>query len=103
MEKLNFPELKDAFESIIKLFPEYTVFKSDDALYYDICNFLQSASLKVKDERLNSITKDKRREMVKQVRQNVDKLETLTLPIWGEDVECNGWKTVAEYISRNLK
>lgn len=103
LEKLNLPELKDAFESIVKLFPEYTVFKSDDALYYDICNFLQSASLKVTDERLNSITKDKRREMVKQVRQNVDKLDTLTLPIWVEDAECNGWKTVAEYISSNLK
>lgn len=103
LERLKLPEIKDAFESIIKIFPEYTVFKSDDALYYDICNFLQSASLKVTDERLNSISKDKRREMVKQVRQNVDRLEMLTLPIWGEDAECNGWKTVLEYIAEKLR
>lgn len=46
LDKLNLPELKIAFESVIKVFQEYAVFKSDDAVYYDICNFLQSLVLK---------------------------------------------------------
>lgn len=29
LEKLNLPELKTAFENVINLFPEYTVFKLD--------------------------------------------------------------------------
>ncbi len=98
LEKLKLPEVKMAFENVIKLFPEYTVFKQDNAQYYDICNFLQSVSLKVEDERLNSISKDERREMVKRVRQNVNRLEDLTAPIWGEDAEGNGWKVVVDYI-----
>ncbi len=102
LEKLNLPEVKIAFENVIKLFPEYTVFKQDNAWYYDICNFLQSASLKVEDERLNSISKDERRELVKQVRQNVNRLEDLTAPIWREDAEGNGWKVVVDYITRCL-
>lgn len=40
LDKLNLTELKTAFENIIKLFPEYTIFKSDDKAYYDIVNFL---------------------------------------------------------------
>lgn len=103
LDKLNLPEVKIAFENVIKLFPEYTVFKQDNAQYYDICNFLQSASLKVVDERLNSISKDERRELVKRVRQNVNRLEDLTAPIWREDAECNGWKVIVDYITRCLQ
>ena len=103
LDKFNLTELKIAFENVIKLFPEDTVFKSDNASYYDICNFLQSANLKVEDERLKDIPKDKRREIVKQVRQNVDRLENLTKPIWGDSVEDKGWKTVLDYSLNNLE
>ena len=103
LDKLNLNELKIAFESIIKMFPEDTTFESDNDSYYDICNFLQSANLKVEDERLNAIPKDKRREMVKQVRQNVDRLENLTNPIFGDSVEYKGWKPVLDYISSSLE
>lgn len=99
LEKLNLPELKNAFEDVIKLFPDYTVFKSDDALYCDICNFLQSLSIKVTDERLCGISKDERRRLVKQIRQNVDRLEELTDSVWGENTEYNGWKSIMDYFT----
>ena len=99
LDKLNLPELKTAFENVIKVFPEYTVFQSDDTAYYDICNFLQSVGFKADDERLKSIPLEKRKEMVKQIRQNIDSLEDLTEPLWGDSAECDGWKQVLDYIS----
>ena len=101
LEALNLPELKTAFENVIALFPDFTVFQSNDSVYCDIVNFLQSAHFKVQDERLKSISKEKRKEMVAQVRQNLDLLEDLTEPIWGECSECNGWKSILDFISAN--
>ena len=103
LDKLNLPELKMAFENVIEIFPEYTVFSSNNALYYDICNFLQSFSIKVEDERLNSIPKDERRELVKQVRKNIDKLENLTEPLFGNGAELEGWKVIVDYIQKNME
>lgn len=100
LDKLNLPELKVAFENVIALFPEYTVFKSDDNAYYDICNFLQSASIKVHDERLRCIAPDKRKEMVKRTRQNLNMLEDLTEQIFNNDLEYEGWKPIIDYIRR---
>lgn len=102
LDKLNLPELKKAFENVINLFPEYTVFKSDDAAYYDICNFLQNAHIKVDDERLKCIPSEKRKEMVRQVEQNMDILEDLTDALWGYGAECGGWKQVLDYIYSNI-
>lgn len=103
LDKLNLPELKTAFENVIKVFPEYTVFKSNDAAYCDICNFLQSAGIKIDDERLKSIPLEKRKEMVRQVRQNIDRLEDLTKPLWGDSAEYEGWKHVLDFISSNAE
>lgn len=102
LDKLHLPELKIAFENIIKLFPTYTVFKVDDSAYYDIVNFLQSANLKVHDERLQSISLEKRREIVKLIRKNVNILEDLTEPFWGDGSECGGWKQILDLISFNV-
>lgn len=99
LAQLNLPELKAAFENIIKIFPDYTVFKSDDAAYYDIVNFLQSPSLKISDERLKCITLEKRKEMVMQIRKRLDILEDLTEPFFGHGSECDGWKLILDMIN----
>lgn len=101
LDKLNLPELKLAFENIIKLFPEYTVFKADDSAYYDIVNFLQSANLKVHDERLKGISLEKRREIVKQIHKSINILEDLTEPLWRDSSECGGWKLILDFIVQN--
>lgn len=103
LDKLCLPDLKKAFENVIEIFPEFTVFKSDDNVYYDIANFLQNARFKVKDERLNSIAVEKRKEMVAQVRKNLAVLEELTKPVFGCNAECNGWKPVLDFISARIK
>ena len=102
LEELNLTELKTAFENVIALFPDFTVFQSNDSAYYDIVNFLQNAHFKVQDERLKSIPKEKRKEMVAQVRQNLDLLEDLTEPVFGECSECNGWKAILDFISAGI-
>lgn len=101
LERCHLPEIKAAFEKVTALFPEFTVFKQDDASYYDICNFLQSVSIKVEDERLNQIPKEQRRELVKQVRQKVNQLDELTESVWGEYAPGNGWKVIVDYIEEN--
>lgn len=98
LDRLNLSELKTAFEDVIKIFPDYTVFKSDDAAYCDIVNFLQSTHFKVSDERLNSIPLEKRKEMVTQIRKNLNRLEDLTESVFPGG-ECNGWKPILDYIS----
>lgn len=98
LDKLHLLELKKAFENVINLFPEYTVFKSDDTVYYDIVNFLQNTRFKVHDERLKNISPEKRKELVMQCRKNLDILEELTQPIWGECAKCNGWKPIIDWI-----
>lgn len=64
LDELNLAELKTAFENVIALFPDFTVFHSNDSTYCDIVNFLQNAHFKVRDERLKSISKEKRKENV---------------------------------------
>lgn len=99
LDWLKLPELKIAFENVIKLFPEYTVFRANDETYYDICNFLQSVSIKVNDERLKNIASNERRALVKQVRQKVNILEDMTEPLWSDSSECGAW----EYISASVQ
>ena len=101
LEGLNLTELKTAFENVIALFPDFTVFHSNDSTYCDIVNFLQNAHFKVQDERLKSISKEKRKELVAQIRQNLDLLEDLTEPVFGDCSECNGWKAILDFISEN--
>lgn len=103
LEMLNLPELKTAFENVIALFPEFTVFQSNDSTYCDIVNFLQNTRFKVQDERLNSIAPEKRKEMVAQVRQKLNRLEDMTEPLFGEGSACNGWKPILDFISSRLE
>lgn len=102
LENLCLTELKTAFENIIKIFPEYTVFDPNNETYCDIVNFLQNTRFKVQDERLNNIDIEKRKEMVTQVRQNLKDLEHLTEPLLGEHSEYNGWKPILDYIANRV-
>lgn len=92
-------DLKKAFEDVISLFPEYTVFSNEDSSYYDIINFLQKAYFKVTDERLNGISFEKRKEMIASIRQRENVLENLTEPLWGFGAEDDGWKQVLDFIA----
>ena len=85
-------------ENVIKLYPEGTVFKSDDEEYYDVYNFLQTPSYNVQNEKLKMIAPEKRREMVRLMQQNVRILDDLTKPYWNDTSECNGWKQILDYL-----
>ena len=90
--------LKTAFEKVISCFPQDTIF-TDDNNYIDTVNFLQNNRFKVSNKKLNSITLEKRKEMVKKTRHCIEELEQLTEPLWGYASENNGWKIVLDYIS----
>ncbi len=98
LTELNLSDIRDAFENVIKLYPEGTVFKSDDEEYYDVYNFLQTPSYNVQNEKLKMIAPEKRREMVKLMQQNVRILDDLTEPYWSDTSECNGWKQILDYL-----
>ncbi|WP_195599760.1 hypothetical protein [Longibaculum muris] len=95
-------EMKTVFESIISLFPEYTTFSNEDESYYDIVNFLQNAHFKVNDERLNHISIEKRKAMVRLIHQRLDRLEDITDPLWGYGSQNDGWKSVLDFIALKI-
>lgn len=70
-----------AFEKVIACFPEGTVFENT-AQYYDLHNFLYSYSYKVQDEKLKAIPTEQRRALVKQFRNAIDDLDTITAKHW---------------------
>lgn len=74
-------------QDVIALFPEDTVFASDDEAYYDIYNFLTTFSGKTQNEKLQAITPEKRREMVKLMRQKVNQLNEVTEKHWNDKME----------------
>ncbi len=91
-------DLKATFEKIISYFPENTVYINDEN-YCDTVNFLQNTWFKVSSEKLNVISLEKRKEMVKSVHRYLEELEQMTEPLWGYSGENNGWKNVLDYIS----
>lgn len=95
-------DVKERFENVISLFPEDTVFKSDSEEYYDIYNFFTSFSHKAQNENLKAIAPEKRRELVKSMRQKVNLLDELTGRYWGQAAEMEGWKQVFDYIHKNV-
>ena len=100
LEALCLPDIREAFEKVIELFPEGTVFKSDSEEYYDIYNFLGTFSYKVQNEKFKTIAPEKRREMVKLMRQRVKVLDELTEQYWQEDAEAGGWKRILDYVQK---
>ena len=98
LKELHLPDIRDAFEDVINLYPEGTVFKTNDAEYYDLYNFLQTLSYKVQNEKLKMIAREERREMVKLMRQNVRILDNLTEQYWSDHSEDGGWKQILDYL-----
>lgn len=102
LQELKLCDVRDCFENVISLFPEETVFKSDNEEYYDICNFLTVFSHKTKNEKLKAITPEKRRELVKSMRQKMSLLDGLTEQYWSDDSEMAGWKQVFDFIHKKV-
>jgi len=100
LQELELCDVRDAFENVMSLFPEETVFKSDNEEYYDIYKFFTSFSHKAQNEKLKAIALEKRREMVKLMRQKVVFLDELTEQYWSDDSEMAGWKQVFDYIHK---
>lgn len=100
LQELELCDVRDAFENVISLFPEGTVFKSDNEEYYDIYNFFTSFSHKAQNEKLKAVVPEKRREMVKAKRQKVSLLDELTEQYWSDNAEMAGWKQVFDYIHK---
>ena len=98
LEAFGLPVLKTAFENVIACFPEDTVF-TNDGNYCDTINFLQNARFKVSNEKLNAISLEKRKEMVKKIHQYLEELEQMTEPLWGYSAENDGWKAVLDFIA----
>ncbi len=102
LEELGLYDVQDAFENVISLFPEETVFQSDSEAYYDIYNFFTSFSHKAQNEKLKAIAPEKRRELVKLKRQKVSLLDELTEQYWSDNAEMNGWKQIFDYIHKKI-
>lgn len=102
LQELGLWDIRNVFENAISLFPEDTVFKSDNEEYYDVYNFLTSFSYKAQSEKLKAIAPEKRRDLVKLLRQKVKLLDELTEQYWSEDSEMSGWKQIFDYIHKNI-
>lgn len=103
LQEFKLYEVQNAFENVIALFPEETVFRSDHEEYYDLYNFFTLYSYKVQNEKLQAISSEKRREMIKAKRQKIRLLDELTEQYWGDDSEMAGWKWVFDYLGRCLE
>ena len=102
LTELDLPDIAEAFETVIRIYPEWTVFRSNDAEYYDIYNFLNTLSYKPQDEKLKKITQEKRRDTVKLMRDSIGNLDVLTEKYWGSHSECDGWKPIIDYLKKKL-
>ena len=98
LEALGLSDIKAAFENVISCFPKDTIF-SNDSNYCDTINFLQNVHFKISNERLNAISLEDRKKMVKNIRRYLEELEQLTEPLWGYSSKNDGWETVLNYIS----
>lgn len=102
LHELELFDVQGAFENVISLFPKETVFRSDNEEYYDIYNFFTTFSHKTQNENLKAIVPEKRREMVKAMRQKISLLEELTEQHWSDNSEMAGWKQVFDYIHKKV-
>ncbi len=102
LQELELYDVRDVFENVIALFPEETVFESDNEEYYDIYNFFTSFSYKAQNENLKAVSSEKRRERVKTMRQKVSLLDEVTEQYWSDDSEMAGWKQVFDYIHKKI-
>ena len=99
LETIDLKGLKSAFQQTVSVFPDFVIFKNDSA-YCDAVNFLQNERFKIHDERLLKYSKDERIQMVKKYHACLDELEELTMPLWGDGTEQDGWGLVLDFVRR---
>ena len=98
LEALGLKKIRLAFDKVIDLFPQFTIFSDNDKSFSDIINFLIDEDLKVSDERLKSIPIEERKKLCEEYHDNLDVLENITEALWGSEAENDGWKEVLNYI-----
>lgn len=103
LKEFELYDVLESFEDVISLFPDGTCFQSDCEEYYDICNFLTVFCYKAQSEKLKAIAPEKRRELVKLMRQKVSFLDELTKQYWSDSSEKDGWKQVFDYIHKHVR
>lgn len=103
LKALELKETQQAFDDVLAVFPDFTIFSNEEKSYYDIIHFLQNAHCQVTDERLNQITIEERKTMVKLIHQRLDRLEDITDPLWGYGSQNDGWKSVLDFIALKIE
>ncbi|WP_310605014.1 hypothetical protein [Anaerosporobacter sp.] len=97
LDKLDLQEIKEAFQEVISMFPEFTRFV-DDKLYCDIINFITNTRCKVNDERLNQYSEEERSRISKEYHEKMEKLEEISEEQWSYNAPKEGWEPILNYI-----
>lgn len=99
LSKLGLDELKNAFENVLSVFPDFAK-DCDEDTYYDVVNFLSNPRFKISDERLNAIDMEKRKQMSNHFNNAIADLDDISETLWGYNSEDDGWKTITDYIAK---
>lgn len=102
LDKLDLLEIKEAFQKVISLFPDFTVF-DDSKDYCNIINFLTNVRMEVGDERLKQYSKEERTQMSEEYHRKMEVLDGLSESVWNDDAEEEGWEAVLKYIHTHIE
>lgn len=86
----------EGWDCIIAEQADFVPYVSGVLREFELCDVKESF------ENLKAIAPEKRRELVKSMRQKVNLLNELTGRYWGEATEMAGWKQVFDYIHKNV-
>ena len=85
LDAIGQPEIKEAFQSVMELFPEFSTYSDGGAdvnsLYSNIVNFLTDVNFDTNDERLNQYSKETRAQLSQKFNSRVESLEELSDPL----------------------
>ena len=101
LKVLELDNIRLAFNKVINLFPDFTVFSNDDKSYCDIFNFIINDRLKVSDDRLNNIAPSERTKLCNEYQKSINILEDISTPFWGYNADSDGWDSVLNYIAKH--
>ena len=92
------PDIKEAFVSLIELFPNYVLFENGgadvDVFYNNLMNFLADDNFEADDERLKKYSKEEHAQLCLKFNNQMEILEDLSDSLYD-------WDSVINYISEN--